>query len=270
MSPLEPPEVPLLYPARATQRIYTMLVVLSSLVICMVLLPYKYMSKIKEREQALKLRMSGNSVADIAKKLKVSKSTVSYWCRDIVLSKEAQERIVQLSQKKSTAGILRYTENLRNKRIQQTEEDSQLGAGRVGKLSPRDVWCIGLGLYWGEGYKRGSQEFGFTNSDLTMILFYLHWLEQCFGVDRKDLIVRVSINDSHKARVKEVVSYWSSKTKIPLNQFTKTSLIKTYTKKVYSNPLEHFGTLRIKVRRGTRQRRMVLGAIKSLSSAYAE
>jgi transcriptional regulator with XRE-family HTH domain len=236
----------------------------------MVLLPYKHMSKIKEREQALSLRKAGSSIADIAKKLKVSKSTVSYWCRDVVLSKQACEKIVRISTRKSTAGILRYTEGLRQKRIAETSDDMEYGAKLIGKISSRDVMCVGLGLYWGEGYKKGSQEFGFTNSDVAMVLFYMQWLEMGFGVKKSDLIVRVSINESHRARVKEVESYWSTKTGVRPNQFTKTSLIKSASKKIYANQFDHYGTLRIKVRRGTRLRRRVLGAIQHLSQLKAE
>lgn len=140
----------------------------------------------------------------------------------------------------------------------------------VGKMSNRDVLLTGLGLYWGEGYKKGSQEFGFTNSDLGMLQFYLYWLKVCFRVKKKDLILRVSINEAHKSRVKDVESYWSTNLGISLVQFTKISLIKSVSKRVYSNQSEHYGTLRVKVRRGARLHRTVLGAIKHLSQVKAE
>jgi hypothetical protein len=228
------------------------------------------MSKTLERHHAQRLRKMGTSIADIAKQLAVSKSTVSYWCRDIVLSKKARQKIVYASNRKSTAGILHYTEGLRQKRLIETQTDAVSGAKMIGRLSERDVLCVGLGLYWGEGYKRGSQEFGFTNSDFSMINFYIQWLKICFAIKEADLILRISINELHKHRVSEVESCWSMKTGIPLGQFTKTSLIKVVSKKVYSNQSEHFGTLRIKVRRGTRLRRQVLGAIASISSKKAE
>lgn len=228
------------------------------------------MSKNREHEQAIVLRKVGSSVADIAKKLKVSKSTVSYWCRDISLSKQAREKIILSSNRKSTAGILRYTEGLRQKRIEQTQADLDSGVAMIGSLSDRDTLCIGLGLYWGEGYKKGSQEFGFTNSDIGMVRFYINWLNRCFSIEKRDLIARVSINESHRNRIKEVESYWSTKLGLPFTQFTKTSLIKTVSKKVYSNQAVHYGTVRIKVRRGTRLRRRVLGAISYLSKLKAE
>jgi transcriptional regulator with XRE-family HTH domain len=223
------------------------------------------MSKYQEKNMAVSLRQKGTSIADIAKKLMVSKSTVSYWCRDVVLSSKAREKIVLASHRKSTAGILRYTEGLRQKRIQQTEAAMEEGVRMVGRMSERDVLMVGLGLYWGEGYKKGSQEFGFTNSDPVMIKFYIRWLQTCFGISNKDLILRISINAMHRQRIKEVESYWVREVAIPFTQFTKTSIIKSTIKKVYKNNGEHFGTLRIKVRRGTRLRRVVLGAIGNFS-----
>ncbi|MEZ4195375.1 MAG: helix-turn-helix domain-containing protein [Candidatus Paceibacterota bacterium] len=222
------------------------------------------MSKIKEKEKALKLRRGGNSISDIATLLKVSKSTVSYWCRDVSLSIKAQETIAKRSKSKSTFAILRYTESLRAKRRINTLKDMTLGAEHLGSLTSRDIYCLGLGLYWGEGYKKGSQEFGFTNSDPAMIKFYLLWLKEVFKVQRSDLILRVSINSMHQGRIDLVQDYWSAVTQVPLGQFTKASLIKSQSRKIYANLNEHYGTLRVKVRKGTRMRRQVLGAIESI------
>lgn len=222
------------------------------------------MAKIKEKEQALILRRKGMSMGEIAQKLSVSKSTVSGWCRDISLSGEAISKIAKKGKEKSIEGLMRYSESVRQKRIENTQVSMSDGAKRLGKLSDRDIYCIGLGLYWGEGYKTGNQEFGFTNSDPQMITFYLRWLQIVFSVKKEDLILRVSINQLHKDRISEVESFWSKHTFVPLCQFTKPSFVKTVSKKVYKNKSTHMGTLRIKVRRGTVMRREVLGAIKTI------
>jgi transcriptional regulator with XRE-family HTH domain len=233
----------------------------------MVLLPYKGMSKQKERESAQSFRQKGMSISDIATKLKVSKSTVSTWCKDIVLSEEAIEIITRTSKSKSTTSLLRYTESLRAKRQENILISYEVGKKKVGKLSVRDIYCIGLGLYWGEGYKRGSQEFGFTNSDPRMIVFYLLWLHTVFKVNNIDLIARVSINSAHQSRAEEVEKYWSRTTRIPRSQFTKISFLKSQSKKVYTNTENYYGTLRVKVRRGTTMRREVLGAIVEIGES---
>jgi len=44
------------------------------------------MAKSKERNRAIELRKKGESIKVIAKKIGVSKSSTSIWCRDIILS----------------------------------------------------------------------------------------------------------------------------------------------------------------------------------------
>jgi hypothetical protein len=221
------------------------------------------MAKFKEKNEATFLRKKGYSISDISKKLEVSKSTVSVWCRDIILQERAILDIAKRSERKSTAGLLRYSEFVRSRRQQEATASQLKGKKYLGKLSQRDIYCIGLGIYWGEGYKKGSQEFGFTNSDPSMVKFYIHWLEAVFDIKKEDLILRVSINEFHKNRIREVEKFWSKLTQVPIDQFTKISLIKTTSKKVYPDSV-HMGTLRIKVRKGTNLRREVLGSLSGI------
>lgn len=216
------------------------------------------------KEKALIMRKQGSSIKDISRKLSVSSSTVSVWCRDIALTERAITLIAKNGNERAVAGLMAYSEKKRALRKINEQQSAAAGAKKLGALSNRDIYCIGLGLYWGEGYKRGSQEFGFTNSDPAMVQFYLKWLEVTFSIKKADLILRVSVNESHKPRVDEIMKYWSKLVSIPETQFTKTSLIKSRVKKLYRNPHEHMGTLRIKVRKGTSLRREVLGAIRSI------
>lgn len=224
------------------------------------------MAKNHERELALTLRKKGTSITDIAKKLNVSKSTISYWCRDIELSPTQIKILANKSKIKGVESFLKIAEEKRCLRKKSIEEAAKRAKSRLGKLSNRDIFCIGMGLYWGEGYKAGSQEFGFTNSDSRMVLFYIRWLRTVFGITRKNLILRVSINQIHKHRIGEVHQYWSKVTGIPYGQFTKPSLVRVTSIKKYTNPQKHYGTLRIKVRNGTTFRREVLGTIEEISN----
>ena len=222
------------------------------------------MKKDSIKTKALVLRQQGESINTIAKKLSISKSTASVWCRDIALSETQIKILSEKSNNRAISALLHASERKRNERIIATEKEMRIGKRDVGKLSKRDIFMVGLGLYWGEGYKKGSQELGFTNSDPALILFYVEWLNRIFSIESNSLILRVSINFQHKERIKEVVEYWSSLTQIPLSQFTKSSLIKTISKKVHTNNIPHYGTLRIKVRKGTALRRRILGSIQAL------
>jgi hypothetical protein len=164
------------------------------------------------------------------------------------------------------AALRRAAEEKHHLRLE--KERFLLAAGRkdVGKISRRDLFMLGLALYWGEGYKGLSDELGFTNSDPAMILFFIHWLSKIYKIKPGQLILRVSINASHTHRVRQVERYWSRLTGIPLSQFTMTSLIKTAHKKIYANQDIHYGTLRVKVRSGTDLRRRILGSIQQLKA----
>lgn len=49
--------------------------------------------KLKEKIRAIKLRKLGKSYSEIRKQVKVSKSTLSLWLRDIKLTPEQEKRI---------------------------------------------------------------------------------------------------------------------------------------------------------------------------------
>lgn len=224
------------------------------------------MSRTREKEKALVLRKAGTSIKQIAKLLHVSPSTVSVWCRDVVLTKEAMHKITSSGQNRTAAGLLAYSQAKQKQRQRATVLNSNIGQNMVGNLSQRDLLLLGIGLYWGEGYKNGNREFGFTNSDPDMVKFYVLWLHQIFGIEKDRLTLRVSINSQHKKRIDDVESYWSNLLDIPRTQFTKPSLIKTQSKKKFTNFQTHYGTLRIKVQRGSDYREQILGAIDSIKT----
>jgi hypothetical protein len=218
---------------------------------------------IKAKAQAL--RIAGLSIHEIAQKLSQPKSTISYWCRDIELSIAQIEKITKRHKYESTARLLRAAEQKRFERISRERGARQLGKSDVGSFSDRDLLLLGLGLYWGEGYKQGSRELGFTNSDPRMIRAFMKWMTITYGVHKSDFICRVGINESHRGRVGDVEHFWAIQTGLPSLQFTKTSLMKTVVTKKYNNPEQHFGTLRIKVRRGAGLRERILGSIQHIA-----
>lgn len=269
MSPIEPPEVPLLYPAifirlqkykqhykKCPDNIYA-----SGIITLLA------MVKIREKETAILLRKRGKSIGEIAGKLRVSKSTVSNWCKDVALTEHQIKQVAKRSKHHATEALLKVSEKQRQERLSRVNSATSTGTNDIGTLSKRDYFMVGLGLYWGEGYKQGSQELGFTNSDPLMIRFYIKWLNWAYGINKNDLIFRVSINNLHSKRIKEVEKYWFNFLNVPLTQFTKPSLIKTKSRKVYNNSSTHYGTIRVKVRRGTMLRHRILGSLSALRAS---
>lgn len=226
--------------------------------------------KLLQRKKAEDMRRHGKSIRTIATALNISKSTASLWCKDIELSRE-QKNILNHKQKDASKNALeKYRKTVKEETNKRRTAYKLQGKNDVGEINHREHLIAGLALYWGEGYKKSHGEVGFTNSDPIIIKTILRWFIEFYGIKKKDFILRVSINKLHKNRMQEVENYWSLITGIPLAQFTKTSLIKTAQKKVYKNMNEHFGTLRVKVRRGTNLLERIKGAIAELGSQTAK
>lgn len=220
------------------------------------------------RTEARNLRKQGESINSITKILQASKSTVSYWCRDIILTKAQIKRLSIQKNRGGELGRLRAAEKKRSARLLATQEQMQLGQRDVGALKKRDLFILGLALYWGEGYKRGNEECGLTNTDPHIIKTFIVWLRDVYNIRPGDLILRTTINEVHSARARQIERYWSKETGVPLSQFTRTSFIRTVRTRSFETPGTYFGTLRVKVRRGTALRRRILGSIKELERKF--
>lgn len=219
-----------------------------------------------ERAQAQMMRRSGKSIKTIASLLGVSPSSVSRWCATIELS-PAQK--VSLDAARRAAGLKALAPWVaRNRQLKQADVTAQLAAGTadVGNMTMRDLFILGLGLYWGEGYKRGSQECGFTNSDPAIIRTILRWFRDCYQVDSTRIIARVTINNLYRAEAERIMCDWSKDTQIPLSQFGSPSFISGYGK-LSRDTRTYRGTLRIKVRNGTSLRRRILASLDSVASS---
>lgn len=214
---------------------------------------------------ALKMREGGASLGDISKKLNITKSTLSFWCKDMVLSESAILKIKTKGKASSVRGLLRYSESKRKERIERNTLQKEEGATVVDMLSKRDILMVGLGLYWGEGYKYENSELGFTNSNPFMIRFYLKWLRQ-WNVEKDFLIFRLTVNEFFRKEESEIKSFWVNFLGVQKEQFSKTTYIQTKLKKASLKNIEKYkGILRVKVRKGTALRNKILGAIEHIA-----
>lgn len=221
------------------------------------------MAHVTKKFLAQKLRQKGLSISEIAKKLKMHKSgSISKWCRDIVLTKNQIEKLTR----KHRLGSYKGGEKVRQRRIKEVKLLRKEGLKEIGKLNKRDFFISGIGMYWSEGETYpGSDRVNFTNSDPKMILFMLKWFKEICKIPENKFSFQIRINKIHKNRIKEIENYWSKITGISLAQFTKTILIKSKSKKIYPNPHNYFGTLRILVRQSTQLRRKINGWIEGLA-----
>ncbi len=226
---------------------------------------YHMYMKTVAKLKAESLRYQGKSIKEIAREIGVSQGTVSRWCSDIILSSDQQ---IRLENKRREAGMKALAPwILRNRKLKQNDILKQNIQGRqdLGKMTGRDLFMIGLGLYWGEGYKRGSQEWGFTNSDPKMIRIILIWLSKTYKIPIGRIIARITINQRYKNQTENITDTWARETNIPLSQFGKPTFISGYNNSKLDERT-YRGTLRIKVRCGTSLRRRILASIVEINT----
>lgn len=224
------------------------------------------MAKSKEKNKAIELRRKGESIKDIAKRIGIAKSTVSLWCRDIRLTPKQIQRLHKKMIRGGYKGRIKGARMQYERRLKKIKTWEKKGIKKIGRLSDRDILVIIIALYWGEGARK-TRGVKFSNSDPEMIKFVIKCFRKVWKVDKNRFVAYIGINKIHKNRVKEVESYWSRVTKIPREQFTKTTLIKAKNKKNYKDFPIHYGTLTIKVKKSSELYYEIKGLIEGLTKA---
>lgn len=205
------------------------------------------------RDQARELRTQGQSYNEIAAQLGVSKSSVSLWVRDI----PCPERYAYVHSERRLEGLRRYHEA----RAAQCAAESEAAAAQIGGLTDREILIAGAIAYWCEGTKnkpyRRANRVVFMNSDPGLIRFFLRFLEVA-GVDRDDLILRVSIHENADAEAAQ--QFWVEVTGASPSQFRSPTLKHHEPKTVRMNVGESYhGCLRVDVRRSCELYRKIEG-----------
>jgi len=128
------------------------------------------MAKSLLRIKARQLRSKGESVKEIAKKIKVAKSTVSLWVRDIILSVEQIEQLRKRALKGAELGRFRSALMQKHKRLKLLDDSRKEGIKKLKNLTDREFLIAGVALYWAEG-SRKTQSVEFCNADPKLIKF---------------------------------------------------------------------------------------------------
>ncbi|KUN22259.1 hypothetical protein AQJ11_27225 [Streptomyces corchorusii] len=207
------------------------------------------------RARARELRLQGWTYDQIEAELGCSRSSVSLWVRD--LPKPERRRTPE-----GAAAIARkgWEEKLRirDEERQRTKEEAERS---VGGMSTRELFLLGVGLYWAEGTKDKPydrrENVIFVNSDPGMIRVFLAWLD-LLKVERERLRFTVMIHEN--ADVGGAERYWADLVDADASMFNKTTLKKHNPKTVRKNTGDGYrGCLVIKVLKGADLYRRIEG-----------
>ncbi|MFD4409715.1 hypothetical protein [Streptomyces sp. NPDC058475] len=207
------------------------------------------------RDRARELRLQGRTYDQIQVELGCSKSSISLWVRD--LPKPDRKRTTE----EASAIAKRGWEATMRQRQEERQQTKQAAAEEIGTVSDRELFLVGVGLYWAEGAKDKPydrrENVTFVNSDPAMIRVFLAWLD-LLGVERERLRYCVMIHES--ADVAGAERYWADLVGADRSAFHKTTLKKHNPKTVRKNTGDSYrGCLTIKVRQSAELYRRIEG-----------
>jgi len=223
------------------------------------------MAKSEEKLRARVLRKKGFSILNIARKLSVSKSSVSEWCRDLILTPKQVKDLYENQKFFSLKGRMMGAAANKKMRLEAVARAENYGKNFIGKISSRELGLVVTALYWSEGSKdEGTSTFLFVNSDPQMILVIKRFLTDILGVHKNDIMCRIQINKIHENRINIVLNFWKKLLKLEESQMKKPYFVKTKANKVYENHNSYYGVCRLFVKKGKYTKYKILGMIKAL------
>jgi hypothetical protein len=210
------------------------------------------------RARARELRAQGLDYEEIAGALRVSKSSVSLWVRDLG---RPQRLSYEECRKRSAEGARRYWAAERPVREAARAATRADAAAQIGPITDRELLIAGAIAYWCEGAKnkpgRRADRVIFTNSDPGLIRLFLRFMDVT-GTPRTNATFRICIHES--ADLEASQRYWLEMTGAPGDQFRRPTLKRHNPKTIRKNTGdEYHGCLRIDVRQSSSLYRRIEG-----------
>jgi hypothetical protein len=207
------------------------------------------------KARARELRVQGWTYDQIQLELGCSKSSISLWVRD--LPKPERKR----STEQASAIGRRGWEAKLQVRDDERRQTKQLAAQEVGPLTDRELFLVGVGLYWAEGSKskpyRPQERVTFVNSDPNMISLFLAWLKLLEVTPER---IRYALQIHETADVASAEQFWADHVGANRTAFLKTTLKRHNPTTNRKNTDESYrGCLRIDVLRGADLYRRIEG-----------
>jgi len=176
--------------------------------------------KKNERQEARRLRKEEVlSITKIADNLHVSKSSVSLWVRNIELTEEQKQRLLDLNpcHDPNLNGMAKKHKKIRIEYQKEGIKDAE-------KWKNEPLHMAGCMLYWAEGSKHRS-ELALSNSDPYLIRVFKNFLIHYYEVPESKIFLHISCHDSK--RKEEIENFWLSFLSLPRDSLNKTTIFNT-------------------------------------------
>lgn len=175
------------------------------------------------RQQAEQLRRKGKTFSEIKNLLKtnIPKSTLSYWCRNVLLSKNYYARVQRLNKLNLAEGRKISSRN-RKERRESFLKDVDIKNHALYNIFANDNHSRKIALtilYLAEGSKTARGGLMFGNSDPAIVRMFVDLMRECYTLDERKF--RCTLQCRADQNIKKLEKFWSKTTKIPFRQFYK-------------------------------------------------
>jgi len=189
-----------------------------------------YLEKYKQNI-AIDMRKRGFSYSEIENRIHVPKSTLSYWLKKVKLTSEQVKKLNDKRTEVAKANALK--KNSRTSRM--IEEVKESSSRDVKEISKKELWLMGVVLYWKNGNKSDLKKgVHFSSSDPDMIKLFLKWLRDVGCVEDKEIrfdIFQKGSKVGKKNSPDELINYWAK-----ITGFSKEYFPRVYYQKKTTNP----------------------------------
>lgn len=182
-----------------------------------------------DRTKAIKLRLLGESYLEISQSLGVPKSTLSSWLSGLVISPQAQAKILLRGRRQATQALLKRNVNQTSEAWRRALRIRNQAAAEISTISKRELLFLGTALYWAEGYKRPVMRNGrertfhivsLTNSDPLLVKIFIKFLCEYCKVPLQKIKASIRIYEHHNETY--LKKFWKGIIGIPEKNFRKT------------------------------------------------
>lgn len=177
----------------------------------------------KDKEEAKQLRLGGLSYAEIERKLKIPRSTLSEWFAGETWSKDIRKKLTEAAKVQNRINI-RKLDAIRGVHLARVYEEARKEAieeFRALKYNP--LFIAGLMLYWGEGDKLSPGNTRLINTDPNLVKLFLTFLTHVCQIPQEK--IRASLLIYPDLHDEECRKYWSEHLDFPLSNFSKSTTI---------------------------------------------
>lgn len=181
------------------------------------------MRRQQEKNFAFELRREGKSYREITHLLRIPKSTLATWFKDLSWSKSLTLQLAERYKVKNTNRLVEINKQRRLLTIQRDRASQVRARERFQELKNDLLFLSGVMLYWGEGDKKSRSVVRVSNSDPGIVRITSKFLRKRLKIKLEKLKGQILLYpDNNKDKA---LDFWSKVSGIPKKQFFKTQVI---------------------------------------------